>query len=212
MMRQTIVAALAPAAAITVFGVIYGSLAGPELGAANTMLSSLLIFSGAVQFTIAALLTAGAGPAALVAAAMLLNMRNLVLGAVLRSRIEHGPLQRGAMAWFLTDEATGLALASGTSASTVLLVSGVMFYVSWQVGTALGLAGASLEGLSEASGAVFPVLFVGLAAAVCPTWSVALRAVAAAIVAGLASWLWPASHGVVAVVAALAISIPGRDR
>jgi predicted branched-subunit amino acid permease len=212
MLRRTILAALAPAAAITVFGVIYGSLAGPQMGTANTMLSSLLIFSGAVQFTIAALLTTGAGPAALVAGAMVLNLRNLVLGAVLRSRIEHGPLQRGAMAWFLTDEAAGLALASETGASTVLIVSGVMFYLSWQLGTALGLAGASLDSLREASTAVFPVLFVGLAAAVCPSWSVALRAVGAALVAGLASWLWPASQGIVAVVAAIAISLPGRDR
>jgi predicted branched-subunit amino acid permease len=211
-MRRTILAALPPAAAIAVFGVVYGSLAKPLMGTTTTILSSLLIFSGSVQFTIVALLTSGAGSAALLAGATTLNLRNLVLGAVLRPRISGGPLRRAMAGWFLTDEAAGLALMSTRDASRVLIVSGSMFYVSWQIGTALGVLGASLETLSETAASVFPVLFVGLAAAVCPSWSVAARACAAAVIAGVAAWLWPGSQGIAAVVAAIAVSIPGDGK
>src|SRR5688572_27890085 len=126
--RRTMVAASPPAAAIAVFGVIYGSVAEPELGAARTILSSILIFSGSVQFTLVALLTAGAGTAALVAGAMMLNLRNLVLGAMLRPRVGGGRLRRAGIAWFLTDEAAGLAVATRGNASSILLVAGTMFY------------------------------------------------------------------------------------
>jgi predicted branched-subunit amino acid permease len=60
--RRTILAAtVAPATALVVFRVIYGSLARPLIGAGAAMLTSLLIFSGTVPFTIAGLLSAGAG-------------------------------------------------------------------------------------------------------------------------------------------------------
>src|SRR5918996_1501121 len=111
--HRTILAAASPAAAaIIVFGVIYGSLARPLIGVTATILSSLLIFSGSVQFTIAALLSAGTGPGALVAGSVTLNLRNLVLGAVLRPRVNLGPLRRAGLGWFLTDEAAGLAVAA----------------------------------------------------------------------------------------------------
>ena len=209
-MRRIVLAALPPAIAILVFGVIYGSLIGPRIGATATMASSLLIFSGSVQFTLAALLASGAGVGALVAGAASLNMRNLVLGAVMRPRISGSPLKRAAMAWFLTDEAVGLSLASHVEASRGLVVSGGMFYVSWQAGTALGLAGASLDALGEAAGAVFPVLFIGLAAVAAPSWSMGIRALVAAFGAATASWLWPGAEGFAAVILGLAAAIPGN--
>lgn len=209
-LRPIIVAALPAAAAIFVFGVIYGSLAGPVLGATATILSSLLIFSGSVQFTLIALLAAGAGPAALLAGAATLNLRNLVLGAVLRPRMDRTRVRRGAMAWFLTDEAAGLALMSATEAPRVLVLSGALFYASWQAGTAVGLVGASVDALRDAAASVFPVLFVGLAAAVCPSWAVAGRSGVAAVLVALASWVWPGSQGLAAVLAAVAVAVPGR--
>ena len=209
--KPTVIAAAAPAAAIFIFGVIYGSLAGPRIGALETMLSSLFIYSGSVQFTLIALLASGGGAATLVAGAAALNLRNFVLAAVLRSRISASPVRRGALGWFLTDEATGLALTSEEDSARVLVIAGTLFYLSWQSGTAVGLAGASLDSLSDAAGAVFPVLFIGLAAATRPSMSVALRAVIAAVAAGLAAWLWPGSQGIAAVAAAVLVSIPGRD-
>ena len=76
----------------------------------------------------------------------------------------------------------------------------------------MGLLGASLEGVRSAAEAVFPVLFVGLAALSCPSRSVAVRAIVAAAATAGALIVWPGSRGIAAVVAALAVAIPGRER
>jgi predicted branched-subunit amino acid permease len=213
MKRRTVLAAAAPpAAAIVVFGVIYGSLARPVMGSGATMLSSLLIFSGAVQFTIAGLLSAGAAPGALVAGSITLNLRNLLLGAVLRPRIRRGAVERAWLAWFLTDESAGLAIASDDDPARTLLTSGIVFYLSWQVGTALGLLGASVESVRSAAEAVFPVLFIGLAALSCSSRSILVRAIVAAGLTAGASLLWPAGRGVAAVIVAIAVALPGRQK
>jgi predicted branched-subunit amino acid permease len=207
-----ILAAAAPAAAIFVFGVIYGSLARPLIGGGPTMLSSLFIFSGSVQFALAGLLSSGAGVAALVGGALTLNLRNLALGAVMRPRVQRRPIERAGLAWFLTDEAVGLSIASGGDAARVLLLSGLAFYLSWQAGTAVGMLGASLEGVRSAAEAVFPVLFIGLAALSSPSWSTAVRALIAAGATAAALLLWPGSRGVVAVIAAISVTLPGGRR
>lgn len=203
-------AAAAPALAIAIFGVIYGSLAQPVLGLGATLLSSLLIFSGSVQFMIAALLLAGAGMGAVVAGAFTLNLRNLLMGAVLRPCIHASTLRRAGLAWFLTDEATGLALTSEDEAEEILVRSGLLFYLSWQVGTALGLVGASLESVADLAEAVFPVLFIGLAALACPTINVALRALLAASLTGGVAAVAPDMGAVAAVGAAIVVALPGR--
>ena len=210
--RQILIAAAPPAAAILVFGTIYGSLARPLIGVGATIASSLFIFSGAVQFTIAALLLAGSGVAAIIAGSLTLNLRNLLLGAVTRPRIQGSALQRALLAWFLTDEATGLALASDEDAGHTLLVSGAAFYVAWQIGTVISLLGASLEGVGDAATAVFPVLFVGLAALSCSSMSVAVRAVIAGAATAAVAAVMPDLSAVAAVVAAVAVAIPGRER
>jgi predicted branched-subunit amino acid permease len=204
-------AAVPAAAAIAVFGVIYGSLARPELGIAGTLLSSLLIFSGSVQFTLAALLASGAGIPALLLGATTLNLRNLALGAVMRPRVRGSRLRRAAYGWFLTDEAVGLAVVSEREPSRTLVISGALFYVSWQVGTLLGVMGASLDQLAQTASAVFPVLFIGLAAMAAASWSIAARSLCAAILAGVAALLWPGSEAVIAVAVAIAAAVPERQ-
>ena len=69
-----------------------------------------------------------------------------------------------------------------------------------------------MESLRDVASAVFPVLFIALAAATRPAKPVILRAAVAAVAAGLASWLWPGSQGIAAVAAAVAVSIPGGDQ
>jgi predicted branched-subunit amino acid permease len=164
-----------------------------------------------VQFTLAALLNAGAGTGALVAGALALNLRNLLLGAVLRPRLEGGTLRRVALAWFVTDESTGLSLIQKEEAGHTLFVTGVMFYVAWQVGTILGSIGASLQGVAHLAEATFPVLFIGLAAIGCRTRAVALRAVAGAAATIAVIAVAPDLSAVAAVAAALAAALPGRE-
>ncbi|MGH7277469.1 MAG: AzlC family ABC transporter permease, partial [Candidatus Rokuibacteriota bacterium] len=105
------------AAAIAVFGTLYGAAARPVLGVPLTIASSVFIFSGALQFALLGLLSAAAGPPALLLTAGTLNLRHLVLGAVLRPRIGGSRLRRAGLAFFLLDETFGLAVAAEQSAA-----------------------------------------------------------------------------------------------
>jgi predicted branched-subunit amino acid permease len=198
------------ALAITVFGTIYGALARSLLGTASTIVSSVLIFSGAVQFTVVGLLLAGAPPVALLLAALTLNLRNLVLGAVLRPRISTTPIRRAALSWFLVDEAVGLALQPGRDAARMLLVAGMVFYAAWIVGTLVGILGAGAVGLKGVAEAIFPVLFIGLAAISSRDPGIAVRAVVAAAITIVLVRLWPAGRGLAPVIAAAVVVIPPK--
>ncbi|HZA40695.1 MAG TPA: AzlC family ABC transporter permease [Actinomycetota bacterium] len=204
--------ALAPiAAAIFVFGAVYGTVGARVMGSPMTLLSSAIVFSGALQFTVAGLLLAGAGAPALLAAAVTLNVRHVLLGAVLRSRIHSSPLKRAGAAWFLLDETVGLALTREGDAARILWRAGPVCYVAWLGGTAVGLVGGSVDALQSGAEAVFPVLFIGLAALSCRNRSGAVRAVAAAVVTGVIALVWTDVRSLAPVLAALVVAIPGGD-
>jgi len=204
--------ALAPiAAAIFVFGAVYGTVGARVMGGPMTLLSSAIVFSGALQFSIAGLLLAGAGAPALLAAALTLNVRHILLGAVLRPRIHKSPLQRAGAAWFLLDETVGLALTRHDDAARILWRAGPVCYAAWVAGTAIGLVGGSVDALQSAAEAVFPVLFIGLAALSCRSRSGAVRAVAAALITGVVAIMWPGARALAPVFAAIAVAIPGGD-
>ena len=198
------------ALAIGVFGTIYGALARSLLGTASTILSSVLIYSGAVQFSVLGLLLAGAPPVVLLLAALTLNLRNLVLGAVLRPRITASPLRRAALSWCVVDEAVGLALQPGRDAGRMLLVAGVVFYAAWIAGTLVGLLGGGAVGLKGVAEAIFPVLFIGLAAISARERGMGVRAVVAAVLTVVLARLWPAGRGLAPVLAAVVVVIPTK--
>jgi predicted branched-subunit amino acid permease len=208
-LRSLILAAAPMAGAIGVFGMIFGAAATAHLELALVIGMSLLVFSGALQFTTLGLLAAGGGALAIVATAIALNMRHVVLGAVLRPRIHASPRRRALMAWFLLDESFGLALAGGARAGFVLVASGMAFFIAWQVGTALGALGARLVAIEGLAGAIFPVLFIGLAAVTVRGRQGMLRtAIAAALVVGL-SFVLPQAQSLLPILAAVAVSVPG---
>jgi predicted branched-subunit amino acid permease len=207
---RTVLATIPIAAAVLVFGTIFGAVATPLIGPTLTLVASAVVFSGSVQFAMAAVLLSGATPLAAVLTPSLLNLRNLVLGAVLRPRVSAGPLARAGLGWFLTEEAVGLALASDDRAESVVLTAGILLYASWVAGTALGVLGASLSGLETLAEAVFPVLFIGLAAAAATRRDVVVRAVAAAGITVALAALFPAVRGLAPVAAVIVVAVPGR--
>jgi predicted branched-subunit amino acid permease len=199
------------ALAIFVFGAIYGTLARPIMGIGTTLISSALIFSGALQFTVAGLLMEGAGAATLIAGAVTLNVRHLLLGAVLRTRIKASVSRRARLAWWLLDETVGLALTQPGDASSTLWRAGIVCYVAWVGGSAVGAAGGSVEALQSAAEAVFPVLFIGLAALSSTNRSTAIRAVVAAGVTAAIALMWEDGRPIAPVIAALVVALPGGD-
>lgn len=210
-LRQTLVALVPAALAIAVYGTIFGAMARPLLGPVLTVVASAVIFSGTVQFAVTGLLLGGATPGALLLTAAAVNLRNPFLAAVLRPHLRAGALGRALLGWFVIDETLGFTLAARDRAEATLLASGALCYAAWVGGTALGAAGASLLGLQGIAGAVFPVLFVGLAALSASRRHLVVRAlVAAALTAGIAA-LWPAARGVAPVLAALLVALPGGE-
>jgi predicted branched-subunit amino acid permease len=86
--RTGVLSASVPiAAAIGVFGVVYGAAATQVMGPTLTVLSSALTFSGAAQFATVGLLAAGATPAGVLGAVASLALRHVPLGAVVRPRL-----------------------------------------------------------------------------------------------------------------------------
>ena len=147
---------------MAVFGTLYGAAARHVLGVPLTLLSSVLVYSGALQFAMVAMLGAGAATLPLLLIAGVLNLRHLVLGAALRSRFESGPLRRAALAFFLVDETFGFAVAAGTAVEPAavgrttertLLVAGLHLYVAWLVGTLVGVLGGGLTAVEGVAGA-----------------------------------------------------------
>jgi predicted branched-subunit amino acid permease len=208
----TLGAALPLGAAIAVFGAIYGAAGAPVLGVAGTLASSALIFSGALQFATLGLAASGAGPVAILLTALALNLRHLVLGALLRPHLAVSTARRAALAWFLVDESFGLAYAARGRVVRTLLVVGIVCYLSWLIGTAVGLLGTTLAPLEGVAGAIFPVLFIGLAAVTALQQSVAARAVVAALLVVAVALTLPELRAVAPLFAALVVSLPGRRR
>lgn len=207
--RDILLAAAPLAAAILVFGVIFGAAASAEFGPELTVLMSLLVYSGTVQFAALGLVAAGAGSLAVVLLAVALNARNLVLGAALRPRLRGSRRRRALLGWFLIDESFGLAMAARQRPGRVLLLTGAACYVAWQVGTLLGVAGTRVVALEGVAGAIFPVLFIGLAAITADGRGGATRAAAAALLVAALTLLVPGLHAFLPVLAAVVVAIVG---
>lgn len=210
-LRATLITSLPFATAIGVFGVVFGAAATAVLDPLVVVGMSLIIFSGSLQFALVSLLVGGAGPGVLLFTAIVLNLRHVVFGAVLRPRLEAPLWRRTILGFFMIDESFGLALAAGKRAALVLAVSGTVFYVAWQVGTILGALGARAVALEEVARAIFPVLFIGLAALTARGREVLLRALAAAGLVVLAALFVPAFFDYAPIIAAILVAVvPSR--
>lgn len=192
------------------FGTIFGAAATSLIGPGLTIASSLIVFSGALQFAMVGLLLAGAPPTALLATAALLNLRHLLLGAALRARISGSVVKRAGLAWFLLDESVALTLAAQERPAMTLVGSGFLFYFAWFVGTLIGTLGASLPQFGSVAAAIFPVLFVGLASISADRRDLKVRALAAAAISAILAMIWPSGRSFVPVVAVLLVIIPER--
>lgn len=197
------------AAAIGVFGVLYGAAAQPLFGTWLTLISSVVIFSGTVQFSMVGLLAAGAGPVAVLWAVFVVNIRNFALGGAVRPHLIGGGLRRMIVSWFLIDETVGLALAAPSQADRTLFRSGVVGYLAWVAGTAIGVAGGAAVALQGLASAVFPVLFVGLAALMVRGATGLVRAAVGAAVTLVLLFLWPGSAGLAPILGGVVAALPG---
>ena len=151
------------------FGLIYAVTAlSAGLTPAQTLAMSLLVFSGAAQFTAAGLFASAVAPLTIVVTTLIINARHLLLAASLAPHVRRAPAwQRALLAFHLTDEsyAVGMrAFLGGAGSTAYQFGANLSMYVIWPASTAAGLLLGALIPDPAAYGLdmVFPLTFIGL--------------------------------------------------
>lgn len=147
------------------FGVSFGAVAVTAgLSVPQTMLLSLVMFTGASQFAFVGVAAAGA-PIAAVSAALLLGARNSFYGVSIAHLLRPRSWRRLTAAHFVIDETTALTVSQADRASQrfAFFASGLAMWVGWNAGSATGaLLGSVIDthafGLDAAAPAVFLAL------------------------------------------------------
>ena len=180
-LRDGLRAAAPLALAPILFGASFGLLAGDAgLGWAGAILMSATTFAGSAQFAAASILDSGGGAAAAIVAALLLNARYVPLSVSVASIFPGSRRRRLVESQLIVDESWALSGRGGRFDYHVLVGAGLLFYVLWVAGTALGtVAGDLLEPNAIGLDAAFPALFLALLA----PYLRSRRALAAALLA-----------------------------
>lgn len=192
------------------FGAAYAVTArAAGLGVLETQSMSLLVFAGGAQFAAVGLWAAGAGPATLVSATLLVNLRHVLYGVVVGTTTHLRGWRRWAAAHLLTDEAFGMHVARGRGRPAFLFGAGTSLYLVWNLATLVGavLARTLPDPREIGLDLVFPLAFVALLVPLLGD----RRRVAVAMAAGFGAWSLGtvAAPGVAIVVAAAAAAMAG---
>ena len=116
---------------------------------------SLLVFAGAAQLSAMTLMSGGASTIAIFGTTFVISARHLLYSIVFREHVMRLPLRwRLMIAFVLTDEMFAVSQAHtkrfGVFSASYAVVSGVTFYVIWNVSTLLGIiAGDSIKNLDQ---------------------------------------------------------------
>jgi branched chain amino acid efflux pump len=211
--RDGVRAALAVAATVWFFGASFGLVArAAGMGALAPLMMSATTFAGSAQFAVSSILGAGGGAAAAIAAAVLLNARYAPISISVAS-LFHGPLLRRFLeSQLIVDESWALASRGGGRFDRrILLGAGLLLYVSWISGTAVGAFAGDALGDPQDLGldGAFPALFLALLA---PQLRAPRAALAAATGAAVALALIPVTPAGTPIVAASVACLLGLRR
>jgi 4-azaleucine resistance transporter AzlC len=206
-------AALPIAVAVPLFGLSYGVLArAADMGVVAPIVMSATTFAGSSQFAVASILGEDGSLAAAIVAALLLNARYAAIGISVAPIFRGSRLRRLLESQLIVDESWALsARPDGTFDRRVLLGAGLTLYVTWVLGTALGVLGGGFLGDPARLGldAAFPALFLALLAGQLGS----RRAVAAALAGGgIALVLLPFTPPGVPIIAAVLGCLAGLRR
>jgi 4-azaleucine resistance transporter AzlC len=165
-MRPVITASVTLGFAVGVFAISFG-VGAVSAGAsvAQTCVMSLLVFTGATQFSAVSVIGAGGSTASALGGALLLAARNGVYGLTMARRLP-GSLGRRLLAAQLTiDESTAMSAAQADPLAqrTAFWITGCSVYVFWNLGTLVGaLAGKAIDPQTYGLDAAFPAAFVAM--------------------------------------------------
>jgi 4-azaleucine resistance transporter AzlC len=201
------------AVAAVTFGASFGVLAGSVgIDALAATVMSATTFAGSAQFAVASILGTSGGVAAAILAATLLNARYAPISVSVAPLFVGGRLRRLVEAQLIVDESWAVSRrADGRFDRRLLIGAGLVLYVSWVGGTALGAIGGEALGDPADLGldAAFPALFLALLVPQVRTRS----ALAAAVLGGtVALVLIPFTPAGVPIVAAAGACLIGWRR
>jgi 4-azaleucine resistance transporter AzlC len=167
-LRPVVSAGITLGAVVGVFGVVFGVGAVSAGGSvAQACAMSLLVFTGASQFSAVSVIDGGGTTGSALGGAMLLAARNGVYGLTMARHLD-GSLRRRLIAAQLTiDESTAMATAQSGRRERVIAfwITGAAVYVFWNLGTLAGaLAGSAIEPEVLGLDAAFPAGFVAMVA------------------------------------------------
>jgi 4-azaleucine resistance transporter AzlC len=165
-LRPVVVASITLGAAVGVFAVSFG-VGAVSAGAsvAQTCVMSLLVFTGASQFSAVSVVGAGGTAASALGGALVLAARNGVYGLTMGRRLPGSLGTRLVAAQLTIDESTAMAVAQGTPRAqrAAFWITGGSVYVFWNIGTLLGaLAGRAINPVTFGLDAAFPAAFVAM--------------------------------------------------
>jgi 4-azaleucine resistance transporter AzlC len=152
------------AVAVIPWGVLTGAL-GLQVGlsALQAQLMSLLVFAGAAQLSAMTLMAGSSSLLAIFASTFVISSRHLLYSVVFRRHVDGLPLRwRLSIGFVLTDEMFAVSEShtsrTGVFSPLFALVSGVTFYLAWNLATLAGiLAGSTLSDL-DALGLDFAIV------------------------------------------------------
>jgi len=147
------------------FGLAYAVIArNAGLSLLETQALSVLVFAGSAQVSAAGLFARGAGGVEIVLTTFLLNVRHVLYGLSLGRTVQMSPRERAIGAFFLTDEAYGVAVASGARTFRFLLGAELSLFLTWNLATFAGalLGGAIPDPERIGVDFVFPIAFLAL--------------------------------------------------
>lgn len=169
-------ACIAVCISVAAYGVVWGVLArGTGLSLLEVIMMSGLVFAGSAQFVALDLWTATPatlpiGP--LILAALIVNLRYLLLTATLRPLFRHDQQLKGALVMgIVSDETWAMTvgeMARGRGTVAFLLGGGVLAYCTWLATTVIGhTLGSAIDdparyGLDFAFTATFLALLLGM--------------------------------------------------
>jgi branched chain amino acid efflux pump len=210
--RDGVRTAAAVAATVWFFGASFGLVArSAGMGVLAPLVMSATTFAGSAQFAAASILAGSGSPLAAITAAVLLNARYVPI-SISVAQLFHGPrLGRIAESQLIVDESWALAGRGGRFDRRILIGAGLLLYVAWVSGTAVGVVAGDALGDPKDLGldGAFPALFLAL---LVPQLRSRRAVVVALVAAGISLALIPVAPPGTPIVAASAACLLGLRR
>ncbi|TQM04166.1 AzlC family ABC transporter permease [Pseudonocardia kunmingensis] len=205
--------ALALTAAVGVVGASFGALAGAAGVPLVLMVAlSVLVFAGASQFLVVAVVAAGGNVVAAVAAGLVMNARHVPFGLAIGGNVGDSWPARLLGAHLMVDESVAFSRSRGNGerARAAYWACGILLFVFWNVGALVGrVAGAAIPD-PDAFGvdAAFPAALLAMLLPALGRADARRVGLAAAVVALVATPYLP--PGVPVIVGLLGLVAAGR--